>query len=246
MTSSSWSSPWPTTSPPASASRRTTFEMTGCRRPVHRVGVVTLFAGVDVEAALEEQVDDRRDARQTPRREAECARTGCCAPAACPDTCRGAPRACRRRHSCAASNSWPSIVVESTCDLSARQLENPYCLARSNCASASFAAGFAFRSSSRRRLACLRSQSRLGASGSDNVPGADCGVWSDIGHLPSFEKAKALSWRPSSAAWARNEGYVRTVGWVEPFTRTVGRPRGTGRIVSRGLNGGNSMTTYHT
>jgi hypothetical protein len=47
---------------------------------------------------------------------------------------------------------------------------------------------------------------------------------------PSFPgKGRALSCRPVSAKWARNRrSFRKWQGWVEPFTRTVGRPRGTG------------------
>jgi hypothetical protein len=58
------------------------------------------------------------------------------------------------------------MVSASMWALSARQLANPYCFARSNCASASFAPGLLCRSSARRVFASLRSQSRLGWSGS--------------------------------------------------------------------------------
>src|SRR5262249_8444564 len=117
-----------------------------------------------------------------------------------------------------------STVNESTCALSARQLGNPYCRARSNCASARRAAGFAFRSSPSQRLACLRSQSRLGESGSDRGGG---GGGSDMTHL--------LSFRPPSAVGARKRRLsANSRGRVEPFTRTVGRPRGaSGNITQR-------------
>jgi len=99
----------------------------------------------------------------------------------------------------------------------------PYCRARSNCASARRAAGFDFRSSPSRRLACLRSQSRLGESGSESGAGE---VGSDMTHL--------LSFRPSSAVGARKRRLsANSRGRVEPFTRTVGRPRGAGRNITR-------------
>ena len=60
ITSSSWSSPCPTTSPPASARRRTTSRLTGGCGPVHRVGVVALLASVYVEPALQQQVHRRQ------------------------------------------------------------------------------------------------------------------------------------------------------------------------------------------
>src|SRR5262249_21962459 len=96
----------------------------------------------------------------------------------------------------------------------------------SNCASASLVAGFAFRSSSRRRLACLRSQPRFGASGSES---ADPGSRSAMRHLLSFERGWPFHAAPLSAIGARNRRLCKNGGgWVEPFTRTVGRPHGAG------------------
>ena len=165
------------------------------RGPVHRVGVVASSRGVHVEPALQQQVHGRAVARL-------------CAATCSSDHSYGGLRSCSfsgcasssavmRSQSpcCAASNSWPSIVSASMCALSARQLANPYCFARSNCASDSCAAGFVVRSSSSRRFACLRSQSRLGFSGRERRDPCR------FRHVrPSFlRKGRALSCRPLSA-----------------------------------------------
>src|SRR5215218_7782976 len=130
----------------------------------------------------------------------------------------------------AASNSCPSTVSESTCRLSARQLEKPYCLARSNCASASRTSGFVRLRSRRRRLACLRSQSRLGASGRDDGD-ADSGVSAAITHLHSCEGASPSC--PSSAARARNRSDATTTGaGLNPLRGRSAAPAARGRIVA--------------
>ncbi len=163
ITSSSWSSPWPTTSPPASASRAHDVEVTGGRGPVHRVGVVALLARVDVEPAL--RAADRPSPRAAvlrARRAAASTRTAClraCSFSGCSSSSVASLSTSPLR---AASNSWPSTVSESTCALSARQLGKPYCFARSNCASASCAVGFARRSSSRRALRLLAKPVEVG------------------------------------------------------------------------------------
>src|SRR5262249_19980022 len=120
---------------------------------------------------------------------------------------------------CAAWKSWPSRVNESTCALSARQLANPYCLASANCASASLAPGWAARSSARRRLACLRSQSRSGFSGRG---GSDIGTPSlPVRGRRPFHAAR----RPQLGRGI--EGHVRNGrGGVNPFRRPSAPPPG--------------------
>ena len=94
--------------------------------------------------------------------------------------------------------------------------------------------GFSSRSSSSRRFACLRSQSRFGVSGSDSGPDADPRVSSDMMHLHSFERREPFHAARCPQLGRGIEGYVSNDrGWVEPFTRTVGRPRGTDRTLWR-------------
>ena len=87
--------------------------------------------------------------------------------------------------------------------------------------------GIGSRSSSRRRFACLRSQSRLGLSGSGSEPEDESGGDADMGHLLSFERDEALSSARGPHLGEEQKVVQETKGRVEPFTRTVGRPHGT-------------------
>ena len=154
----------------------------GGRGPVHGVGVVALLARVDVEAAPQQQIDDREPAflrrgmQPGPlvRLAAHLQRLGM----------RVEQRRERRRGRRPRSPGAAGLraLFASTCALSARQLLKPYSLARANWASLSCASGSVARNSSRRAFACLRSQSRSGFSGS-------CFGASVITHLLSFERA---------------------------------------------------------
>jgi len=89
--------------------------------------------------------------------------------------------------------------------LSARQLENAYCLATSNCASASLAPGF-LAAARQADVACLRSQFKLGLSGNDNEAGVDPRVGSDMRSFLPCERDK-----PFHAAMVRSQGEEQKV-----------------------------------
>ena len=193
-------------------------QVTGCRGPVHRVGVVSLLAGVHVQAASQQEIHSRqvpiagRVVQQRPlvRLDSDVQPVWMLVEQGGQDVSR---RHCVRR-----STSCPFTVSESTCALSARQLENPNCFASSNCASASLRVRVGLAQFCETTFRLLAEPIKIGVIGE----GRECST-----DLLSFEREQALS-APISAVWARTRRlWTNGGGRVEPFTRTVGRPRGT-------------------
>ena len=124
--------------------------------------------------------------------------------------------------------SWPSTDSESMCALSASPARVTHTSLRDpNCASASFASRFAFRSSSRGALGFFAEPNRCWER-----PAAARGWTQTRGpvrtrDLHSLERVQPFH-PPLPAVWARHRRlFEKRRGRVEPFTRTVGRPRGT-------------------
>ena len=197
--------------PRPSASRRCCLPSRGCSRPGRASAAGPRPPGARCCAARCSSVHSYGFARA-------CSLSGCLS-----------SRAVRRVTSPfrAASNSWPSTVSESTCALSARQLENPYCSGELELRVGELRGRVGLAQFFETALRLLAEPIEIGVVGQRQRSGRrPRGLF---GHeTPSFlRKGQALS-----APVVRSLGEEQKVmeerrGRVEPFTRTVGRPRGT-------------------